>query len=203
MARKPKIKLTHPISLKLFRKIERAVRKAGYGAAIDWSENIEPPETAELFAAEAIYVICNSGMSNKVAVPIFEQCMHALREGRSAHTAYGHTGKASAIDTIWKKRRRLYRAFSKAEDLIAFCAALPWLGEVTKFHLAKNLGADVAKPDVHLNRLAAAEGVDAQALCDRLAMVTGYRAATIDLILWRACADGIIHSRSATISSGS
>jgi hypothetical protein len=60
---------------------------------------------------------------------------------------------------------------------------------------SENLGADVAKPDVHLNRLAEAERVTAQELCERLAKETGYRAATVDLILWRACANGIIHSR--------
>lgn len=196
MARKPPlIKLTHPISKKLFARIDRAVRKAGYGAAIQWSESIPQPATADQFAAEAIYVICNSGMSNLVAVPIFERCMLALRKAESATTVFGHPGKAKAIDEIWRTRRSLYRKLNRVDDVIAFCATLPWVGNITKFHLAKNLGADVAKPDVHLNRLAEAEGVTAQELCDRLATETGYRAATIDLILWRACADGIIHSR--------
>ncbi len=131
----------------------------------------------------------------RVAVPIFTRCMDALRSGRSASTAFGHPGKVKAIDEIWKRRVALYRKLNKTDDLIAFCATLPWTGPITKFHLAKNLGADVAKPDVHLNRLAEPEGVTAQELCDRLATETGYRAATIDLILWRACADGIIHSR--------
>lgn len=193
--RPPKIILTFPISKGLFAKIDRAVRRAGYKAAIDWSENIEPPATAAQFAAEAIYVICNSGMSNRVAVPIFERCMAALRRGESAKTVFGHKDKAAAIDKIWRLRRRLFRELRQADDLVEFCATLPWVGPVTKFHLAKNLGADFAKPDVHLNRLADQEGVSAQELCERLAVETGYRTATIDLILWRACADGIIHSR--------
>ncbi len=191
----PKIELATPITAKLFRKIEKAVRKAGYSAAIEWSENVPPPATAKDFAAEAIYVILNSGFSNRVAVPIFQRCMAALREGASTKTVFGHPGKVEAIDTIWRRRRKLFRRYQEADDLIEFCGELPWVGPVTKFHLAKNLGADVAKPDVHLNRLAEAEGVTAQELCDRLAKETGFRAATIDLILWRACADGIIHSR--------
>jgi hypothetical protein len=196
MARRPpKIQLTFPISAKLFARIDRAVRKAGYTAAIEWSENIRPPANAADLAAEAIYVICNSGMSNRVAVPIFERCMEALRNGKSAEAVYGHREKAKAIDKIWRGRVALFRKLRRAEDLIQFCASLPWVGPVTKYHLAKNLGANVAKPDVHLNRLAEPEGVTAQQLCERLAKETGYRAATIDLILWRACADGIIHSR--------
>lgn len=196
MPRKPpQIALSFPISAKLFRKIDRAVRKAGYKAAIEWSENIQPPPTASAFASEAIYVICNSGMSNRVAVPIFESCMIALRRGKSSKSVFGHPGKSEAIDTIWKHRNSLYRKLRETDDLIAFCAALPWVGQITKFHLAKNLGADVAKPDVHLNRLAEPGGETAQELCERLAKETGYRAATVDLILWRACADRIIHSR--------
>jgi len=193
--KRPQITLKHPISAKLFREIDRAVRKAGYSAAIDWSESIQPPRSAADLASEAVYVICNSGMSNRVAVPIFEKCMFALRNGQSAKTVFGHPGKAQAIDQIWKKRRSLYRKLSESDDLIAFCQTLPWIGPITKFHLGKNLGADVAKPDVHLNRLAGREDMTAQELCERLAKATGYRAATIDLILWRACADGIIHSR--------
>jgi hypothetical protein len=77
---------------------------------------------------------------------------------------------------------------------VAFLAKLAWIGPITKFHLAKNFGGNFAKPDVHLNRLAEAEGTTAQELYDRLAEESGYRAATIDLILWRACADKIIHS---------
>lgn len=196
MARRPpKIELTFPISRELFARIDRAVRKKGYAAAIEWSENAKLPTTAAEFAAEAIYVICNSGMSNRAALPIFERCMDALRAGNSAKTVFGHKEKAAAIDEIWRRRRSLFRKLKKADDLIEFSARLPWLGPVTKFHLAKNLGADVAKPDVHLNRLAESEGMTAQELCDRLASQTGYRASTIDLILWRACADGIIHSR--------
>lgn len=196
MARRPpKIVIAFPISKHQFKKIDKAVRKAGYTAAINWSENIKPPANAKAFAAEAIYVICNAGMANLVAVPIFERCMAALREGKSVTTVFGHPGKASAIDDIWRRRVALFREFRRTEDLVAFCATLPWTGEITKFHLAKNLGADVAKPDVHLNRLAAPEGVTAHELCERLARETGYRVATVDLILWRACADGIIHSR--------
>ena len=99
------------------------------------------------------------------------------------------------MDWIWKHRRSLYRKLKRADDVVEFCGTLPWVGVITKFHLAKNLGSNVAKPDVHMLRLAKLSGTTAQELCERLSQETGYRAATIDLILWRACADGIIHSR--------
>lgn len=78
---------------------------------------------------------------------------------------------------------------------MAYCATLPWIGPITKYHLAKNFGGDWAKPGVHLPRLANAEECSPQDPCERLARESGYRAATVDLILLRACADGVIDSR--------
>jgi len=196
MARKPpKIKLRHPITKRKFAAIDQAVRDAGYADAIDWSENAVAPANAKAFAREAIYVICNSGMANRVAVPIFDKCMLALQNDQSVTRVFGHPGKSAAIDDIWRRRKYLFGQYRQSDDPIEFFVTLPWIGNITKFHLAKNCGVDVAKPDVHLNRLAELENVTAQELCERLATETGYRAATIDLILWRACADGIIHSR--------
>ena len=193
MARKlPLIELTHPITKELFAKIDKAVRKAGYSAAIEWSENIQPPASAKDFAAEAIYVICNSGFANRIAVPIFERVMFALGDGKSSKKAFGHPGKTDAIDYIWKHRIRLFKGYNKAADKIEYCSTLPWIGPITKYHLAKNFGADVAKPDVHLNRLADLEAATAQELCERLSALSGYRISTVDIILWRAMADRLI-----------
>jgi len=183
------------ITLERFREIEAAVRAAGYAEAIQRSEAPTAPATAYDFAAGAIYVIINGGMKNSVARPIYERCMVALEATDSCKAVFGHPGKSAGIDLIWAERDRLFAEYLVAEDKVAFLQTLSWIGPVTKLHLAKNFGGDVAKPDVHLNRLAEAEGTTAQALCERLGAEAGYRASTIDLILWRACADGIITSR--------
>ena len=183
------------ITLKRFRRLEVALRASGYGPMIDWSENIQAPESAEDFAREAIYVICNSGMRVTVAAPIAEKCVAALREGRTAVEVFGHPGKAAAIDTIWQQRAALFEHYLSANSKLVFLADLPWIGKVTKLHLAKNLGASAAKPDVHLVRLANREGTTPARLCRRLARLTGYKIPTIDSVLWRACADGILDSR--------
>jgi hypothetical protein len=178
-----------------FGRLRAGVVAAGYGGDIEWSENILPPADPDDFAREAIFVICNSGMRFTVAQGIFDRCMIALETGKSATTAFGHPGKSVAIDWIWEHRERLLREYQEAPDKLEFCHSLPWIGGITKYHLAKNFGADVAKPDVHLQRLADAEGCSAQELCDRLAGETGLRAATIDVVLWRACAIGLVNSR--------
>lgn len=167
---------------------------------IEWSENITGPTSAEDFAFEAIFVICNSGMKNTVARKIFERVVDQLRYDMPVDAVFRHTGKSAAIETIWKDREQLLQAYLTAEDKLAFCASLPWIGSITKYHLAKNFGADVAKPDVHLQRLADLEQTTPQALCERIAKETGYRIATVDVVLWRACANGIINSRTGVIS---
>ncbi len=91
------------------RDFERIIKALGQQGTDDirWSENLREPETAEKFAAEAIYVICNSGMKNAVAVGIFKSVMEALRSGHPAFRAFKHRGKAEAIDRIWRNRSDL------------------------------------------------------------------------------------------------
>jgi hypothetical protein len=164
-------------------------------ADIEWSESVRPPATPDDFAGEAIFVIANSGMHHVAGRSIFTRVMGALDEGRAAGDVFKHEGKAAAMDVIWRDRETLWLAYMAADDKLAACRALPWVGGITCYHLAKNFGADVAKPDRHLQRLADAAGETVQGLCDRLAAATGYRAATIDLILWRSCAIGLIASK--------
>ena len=183
------------ITLERLRLLEFAIRERGYGPAIDWTEALVPPDNADQFAEQTIYVICNSGMANTVASLIYERCMTALRNGNSAADVFRHPGKSLAIDAIWRERQHLHAAYLAAKDKVEALRQLPWIGEVTALHLAKNFGADVAKPDVHMERLARAESTTTEALCARLAAESGYRAATIDTILWRACALKVLNSK--------
>lgn len=167
---------------------------------LQWAESLSPPACAEDFALEAIFVICNSGMKNTVARGIFERCRSALLAGAPVASVFRHPGKSSAIEFIWRDRKRLLDEYLVSDDKLGFCRSLPWIGDITKYHLAKNLGFDVAKPDVHLQRLADREGCSVQSLCERLAAETGMRVATVDTLLWRACADGYIDSRTGVMA---
>lgn len=166
---------------------------------IEWAERLGPPADADEFACEVIYVICNSGMKHAIAVGIYERCRFALAEGQPVIDHFKHAGKAAAIETIWRDRRRLFAEFMTALDKVAYAKTLPWIGGITAFHVAKNFGEQVAKPDVHLKRLADLEGVTAQSLCERLAAETGYKVAAVDTILWRACATGILNSKTGAL----
>lgn len=162
---------------------------------IAWAEAILPPVDADEFAWETIYIICNSGMKHTVARGIYDRIRALIESGKPViGNILGKSGKAAAIDKIWNERDRFYTEYIAASDKVAYAQSIPWIGGITCYHLVKNFGADVAKPDVHLQRLADHEGVTPQELCEQLAADTGYRIATIDTILWRACATGVINS---------
>ncbi|MEO6114556.1 MAG: hypothetical protein ABIP07_08940 [Sphingomicrobium sp.] len=183
------------ITLRRFQRLLRAVEQAGYDDDTVWSEQLGPPTDAKQFAEAAVYVIVNSGMKYEVAQGIYMRCLRALHAGNPVRKAFGHPGKAKAIDQIWAHREELFEAFLFSNDQLEFCASLPWVGPVTKYHLAKDFGIDVAKPDVHLARLAIRDRTTVARMCARLSRQSGFRIATIDTILWRACATGILNSR--------
>jgi hypothetical protein len=179
-----------------YSELRAAVVAAGYEHDIDWAQNVKGPETAEDFAGEVIWVILCSGMKEQVARIIQERVWAVIKAGKSVKgNVLGKSGKADAIDTIWRDRAVLFAAFHAANDKVEFGLSLPWIGGITKWHLAKNLGVDCAKPDVHLERVAAHYGTTTATLCAELAATTGDRVATVDVVIWRSCNLGILKSR--------
>lgn len=180
--------------------LRHLVETSQFARDISWSENIKEARDAEHFAGEAVWVIINSGMKHTVARLIHDRVERAICEGRPVIEAFRHPGKAAAIEHIIDNRYALFADFlaaaerdrgdPKAPHVLAFCQSLPWIGGITKFHLAKNLGVDCAKPDVWLVRLAKVTGEDPHELCARLARESGDRIATVDLVLWRCMARG-------------
>lgn len=68
--------------------------------------------------------------------------------------------------------------------------ALPGIGPVTKFHLAKNIGLlDKAKPDIWLQRAADKCSSSVDELVDYLSAQNKLSRHTVDIILWRFGAD--------------
>jgi len=117
-----------------------------------------PPSDATDFALRVAYVILNSGMKWSVAQTIWKRLQFSLVEHECVRDTFGHPGKREAIDRIMRERHEEFEEFRGAwaegpEAVIAFCASLDFIGSVTKFHLAKNLGVDCAKPDVWLERV--------------------------------------------------
>lgn len=170
------------------------LRALGYGRDAVWAEGIAFPETPEELAERYAFVVVNSGMKATVARGIFDRLWPAVLAGRPARSEFGHPGKALAIDLGWILRRVWWKVARELQGdaLVAWCQTRPWVGPITKYHLAINLGADVCKPDRWLVRLAEGHRETCAALCQRLARDTGLRVATVDVLLWRGCAEGVI-----------
>lgn len=164
----------------------------GFGQEIKWAENVKPVNDPMTFWREYAWVVINSGMKNQVAECIWEDVRPVVEAGGDPRTVFGHGGKCSGIKYVYDHRKRLLNCYRGCADelKIAWLQTLPWIGPVTKWHLAKNLGHDCAKPDQHLVRIAAPENV--HYFCKRLADASGDRIATVDLVIWRAANLGLV-----------
>lgn len=178
----------------IYRAVRARLSELGHGEDYTWAQNVRAPETAEDFAREYVWVVLNSGMKSSVARGIMGRVWPQLMAGKPLFPVFKHVGKANAIAHVYCNRHDYLASFrvEAPADPIAWCESLPWIGKITKYHLAKNLGVDVAKPDRWLVRLAAAENTTVNELCASLARETGDRIATVDVVLWRACAIGVL-----------
>lgn len=170
----------------IFLELKSELQQRGYSDEIKWAETLEPCDGAGAFFDEYVWVVLSSGMKNQVARMIQERIYKAWAARKATSTAFRHVGKVAAIDYVKEHRAELFAGYRLSADKLEFLKTLPWIGDITKYHLAKNLGADVVKPDRHLVRIAKKYGVDCFELCRRLAAATGMRIAAVDQVLWRA-----------------
>lgn len=159
--------------------------KAGFQNEIDFvNKRVFSDMKASNFLQEYVYVVINSGMKNSIAEGIYK----AYREIGSK--AIGHLGKRRAIikaQLHYKYWFRELKTCGGTREKLDYLETLPWIGPITKYHLARNLGIDVAKPDRHLQRVADHfKYFDVQTMCNTLSIDTGDRAGTVDIIIWRA-----------------
>ena len=161
--------------------------ESGYAEEIDWQTNLQPVTDPVIFRNEAIWVILNSGMKAQVARLIHTRIWRAKNDGRDISEAFNHNGKVSAIKRIMAEYAEMFDQYIDCLDKLEFLESLPFIGKITKYHLAKNLGHDVVKPDRHLVRIAAANGFDdCNILCRKLSEETGDKVSVIDIVLWRS-----------------
>lgn len=143
------------------------------------------------------FVVCNSGMKAQIAGPIYDRIIACLQQRGDISTVFGHKLKVKAIKEVFLKRDELFAQFCETQfdgtdAILDFCESLPHIGGITKYHLAKDLGCDVAKPDRHLVRIAGKYGMSTEELCSAVSTATGDRIAAVDFIFWRAANLGIL-----------
>jgi len=169
-----------------FWQLRQKIVDAGFAEEIAWQESVTEPDTADEFMWQYIWVVLSSGMKNQVARIIEQRIVEAYNMGKPIGSVFRHKAKVKAIENMILNHDDLFEDYFEAENRLEFLKSLPYIGDITKYHLAKNLGEDVTKPDRHLVRIANKYGKTPSTLCEKLARETGYRVATVDLILWRA-----------------
>lgn len=172
--------------------LKEKIADLGYVHEADWAETLKPVADSHTFWCEYSWVVLCSGMKEQIARQIWNHVRPAVESGASASTVFGHKGKAAGIDMVWRERDRLLGEYLQCadENKINWLESLPWIGNITKWQLARNYGHDCAKPDRHLVRISGAEGT--HAMCARLSKETGDRIATVDVVIWRAANLGLI-----------
>jgi hypothetical protein len=175
----------------------------GYAPEVDWQygrtfDSVDGPS----FLAEFAWVVLAAGLSDhvvrksypRVAAAFCEWDIGAIAQksiDMASSEAYSHFSHRGKIDAICNAVREVAKGFDKIADGIrtegvSYLRRFPYIGPVTAYHLAKNLGVDVCKPDRHLTRFAAALGFDdVESLCSLIAARTDERISVVDIVLWR------------------
>ena len=171
------------------------------------------------FAFECFYVICVAGFKQDYAKIMCNKIIDFIKNNNNFSiddllTIYKNKGKVKAIKQVWDKRllyTYTFYSLQNIEEKVNFLGTLPYIGNITKFHLARNLGLNFVKYDIWIQRLGVAlygteeyiEKVNNTKLlpqikyyCDimfeKIANETGEKVGFIDVVLWRACQKGLI-----------
>jgi hypothetical protein len=178
------------------------INNGTYDVGIGFYREATLPGTSRELAGEATWCIIGSGITHVAARKINGYVQPHMERGDDACEVVKNRNKAAGINMVWRDRDRLFRAIldeaGKPDgDPLAVIADVPVLrGPAIRYHFGKNIGLQVAKPDLHLSRLAKYSGETVQGLCERLARETGELVPVIDYVLFRACQQGWIDSRS-------
>lgn len=176
----------------------------GYSNEIEWQTSLSLEYLdEETFLREYAWVVLTSGMREAVVrkkFPSISRCFYCWRSTshiarnpeacvRAALHVYRHEQKIRAI-----AHTATYLAgedFSKFKEKLRTCPlltlrSLPYIGPITQFHLAKNIGLDFAKPDRHLVRIARLfDYPSVEDFCQAVAKEVGTRVTVVDLVFWR------------------
>jgi hypothetical protein len=185
-------------------KAKEAIIAHGFAAEIRWQDNLRFSRVTETdLLREAAWVVLSSGMRESVIRQKFPKISEAFYLWQSARqivlnakkcrarglSFFHHRQKINAIIHIASQINAMgFEAFKERiiHEGVEFIQTLPFMGPATSFHLAKNMGLDVVKPDRHLSRIAQIFGYSSPAvLCKHISDSVGDRISVVDLVIWR------------------
>ena len=182
-------------------------------------ENLSNPKkiSPNEFANAVAYVILAGGFSQKTAKKIHKIIMDKIQENPRIDDLlkiFNNKNKINAIVKIWNNRDEYCNGFynqKSDDDKIKYLKSLPHIGKITANHLARNLGMNVVKYDIWIQRLGVLYGGNGALyekidngnlhpeikkccddmfnhLCDETGLPRGY----IDVVLWKSCQNKLI-----------
>ncbi len=172
----------------------------------------------DAFAENCVYVILAGGFSQKTAKKIHAQIMDFLRmhgaDFDGLFSLFHNKNKINAVCKIWTERAKLrdeYYSLNDTNARVIYLSRLPHIGKITANHLARNLGENVVKYDIWIQRLGALYAgnpaltakIDNKKLCpeiknacdamfDNLVKKTELPRGYIDVVLWKSSQVGLI-----------
>jgi hypothetical protein len=184
--------------------IKKIVINEGYEDEIAWQSSLSLDDLDEsTFLRELAWVILSSGMRETIIRRLFgdisrcffywsssrdiaaykEQCFNeAIKYFNNRHKILAITNAAVRLNNLNFKCFKVELYNNPLEVLQEFS----YVGPITVYHLAKNIGLQFAKPDRHLVRISAISGYsDVQAFCEDIANQVGDSIPVVDLVLWR------------------
>lgn len=180
------------------------VLHAGFGEEIKWQGSLNFDNVTESgFLREHAWVALSAGMHERVVRQRFQAVSRCFYDWESADTivtredscrrlALQHFNNYRKIEGIIETARIItsvgFKSYKEAIRLnpLQVLQSLPFVGPVTCYHLAKNIGLPYAKPDRHLVRLANSVGYsNVQQFCKVIGEFTGDSVPVVDIVLWR------------------
>lgn len=174
--------------------------------------------SADEFAWHCAYVILAGGFSQKTAKKIHNKIIDKLNicgaNFDELIKVFNNKNKINAICKIWENRHNFcdgYYACYDTDSRVKYLETLPHIGKITAHHLARNLGEDLVKYDIWIQRLGVVYAGRAdlenkinngnldseiKCACDdmfaHLVKQTGLPRGYVDVVLWKALQQKLI-----------
>jgi 3-methyladenine DNA glycosylase Tag len=180
------------------------VQDEGFQDEISWQSNLCFDNLDEsTFLREIAWVILTCGMKEVIIRNRFEAFSSCFFHWSSAQKiTENHEKCESSALKIFNNRQKILAILNAADrlnrigfqklkkkiefDPITFLQTFKFIGPVTVYHLAKNIGLPVAKPDRHLVRIAQqANYCDVQSFCGDISRLSGDSVPVVDIVFWR------------------
>lgn len=188
----------------LYMDIKFQLIQDGYSWEIDWQDDLDLEAIDEsTFLKEIAWVILSSGMRESVVRNKFDQITKSFLHWESACLIREKSDICyqKAI-SIFNNRNKIQAILNAASILIdkgiedikndliekgpKSLMVFPYIGPVTCYHLAKNIGYSISKPDRHLVRISEIAGFsNSNNFCNEISDITGDKPEVVDVILWR------------------